>query len=507
MSKPPLATLPEPLRATPDALREDARALRRGAVANVIGYGAALLHPPLLILVVRGYGAESFGLYTAASGLLWVGLRLGLLGLDKGLLWWVARAPSSEAVIRSGLIWVTAASALTAAAFGWLLTPFIAHWARLEGVEAMLRAMSIALLPMCWTELLLCVGLAQRRIGAKVFVRDGLLPLSFVGFALLALSAGFHGPEGLATAFVASQVSSLLGAWLTLRRTLPARLWGRLEPLPIELVRYTRAAFASELLNTLYQRLDVLLMAALTDARTLGIWAAVMQLGNVVRTIRRSFDPIVMATFARIGALPDRQRLVQSFSHATRLIVTTQTPVLLFLMAFAAPLLALFGAGFDAGARAVLVLCVCWLLNGLLGLNGLVLAGFGRSDWILLDVAAANLVLAALLAEWVPRFGLVGAALAVGASYTLQCGLQAWQAYGVAGTWAYDGQVYRAFALSLLAIATLGTAERTLSHLGTPAAAVVAFSISMLTFALGLVWQRRHTTRSSDPAPSSPQLG
>jgi O-antigen/teichoic acid export membrane protein len=508
------------------ALSDDARALRRGAVTNGIGYAVAALQPPLLVLVVRAYGAESFGLYTAVNGLLWIALRVALLGLDKGLLWWVARAGPAQAAsaVRASLRWVLGASTLTALVIAGLLTPALARWADLEGAEPTLRVMSFGLIPMSLTELLLCVGLGQRRVGTKVFVRDGLLPMSFVGAALLGHLAGMRGPEGLGAAFIVSHVMSAIGAVWALRRvlsgvlsgapsdTLPeaarrrTALWPP-EPIPAELARYTRSAFGAELVNSISQRMDVLMVAALTDARTLGIWAAVMQVGNVVRTIRRSFDPIVVTTFAKIGALPERRRLVQGFSHATRLILTAQTPVLLFLVAFAGPILRLFGDGFESGSAALITLSVCWLFNGLVGLNGFVVAGFGRSDWLLLDIVIATLAQAGLAWLWVPPFGLLGAALSVAASQTLVCLLQAWQARCVAGTWAYERRVFRVFGLSVLSIGVLALVSLALSSLEPRPASLAAFSISSVGFALGVLQERRQKARSSEPAESSPQLG
>lgn len=495
------------------ALSDDARALRRGVITNGIGYAAAALQPPLLVLVVRAYGAESFGLYTAVNGVLWIALRAGLLGLDKGMLWWVARAGPEQAAsaVRASVRWVLVASTLAALASAGLVTPALARWGDLESAEPTLRVMSLGLIPMSLTELLLCVGLGQRRVGTKVFVRDGLLPTSFVAAALLGHLAGLRGPDGLAAAFIVSHALSAAAAFWALRDALPgmasrAALWPP-EPIPRELARYTRSAFGAELVNSISQRVDVLMVAALTDARTVGIWAAVMQVGNVVRTIRRSFDPIVVTTFAKIGALPERRRLVHGFSHATRLILTAQTPVLLFLVAFAAPILRLFGDGFESGSVALVTLAVCWLFNGLVGLNGFVVSGFGRSDWLLIDIVIATSLQVALAWLLVPPFGLLGAAVSLAASQTLVCLLQAWQARQVAGTWAYERRVFRVFGLSLVSLGVLGLLSMALSSLDPRSAALAAFSISTAGFVLGLLGERRQKARSSEPVESSPQLG
>lgn len=496
------ASRAEPHRSLDGVLGEDARALRRGVAANLVGYVLAALQPPLFVLVVRAYGAESFGAFSAANALSWLALRLSVLGLDKGLLWWVARADAAgaQSAIRSSIVWVLGASLVTAAGVAGPLAAWLSSWAGLPQAEPMLRLMALGLVPMSLTELLLAIGLGQRRVRSKVFVRDGLLPLSQAGVALCAHAVGLSDTRGLALAFVVSHTSCLVACLLLARQRLVPRRWTWPEPLPAELVRYTRAAFGAELVGSLSLRIDVVVVAALTDPRTLGIWAAVMQVGNLVRSIRRSFDPIVMATFAKIGALPERRRLVRSFSHATSLVLSWQTPVLLFLMAFAEPVLGLFGSGFENGAGAVVLLCLFWFASGLLGLNGFVVAGFGRSDWLLIDVSLATLAQAGALFVLVPRFGLLGAACAVGGSHLLLCGLQAAQARRVAGTWAYDPRVWRALGLGLLAMATLllirgGLGARPVGR------SAAAYAAAMLLFGALFLYQRRAASdRTTDGA-------
>jgi len=72
-------------------LRRDARDLRRGVAINALGYLARVAYPVLLGVAVALYGAAEFGVFTAAQAALLLVLRLALLGLDKGVLWWVPR--------------------------------------------------------------------------------------------------------------------------------------------------------------------------------------------------------------------------------------------------------------------------------------------------------------------------------------------------------------------------------------------------------------------------------
>lgn len=438
------------------AIREDARELTLGAAVNFASYLAKLLQPLLLVFVVRRYGATSFGVYSAANAALFLVLRVALLGFDKAVLWQVGRSPASEG--RKGLLAVFGLVAVTSSALALVVAvtggSWLAEWSGQDKAHAALVFMAAGLLPMALMEVAVAASLGRRRMQAQAIIKEGLVPVSFVVIALAVGAFESRGILGLSIAFVASQVLGLVAALIELGRAVPGR-WTR-DGLQPGVVRYALPMGAAELASSAAQRMDLFFVTAFADPRSVGIYAAAMQLGNAIRAVRRSFDPIVTALFSKIGADLDPARIRATFSHATSLIVTTQTPIYAFLMLFAGQLLGLYGPGFDRGAGAVVVIAGVWMLNGMVGLNGLIVMGLGRSDWILGDVLGTIAIQAACLLVLVPAFGMTGAAVAVGLGYTVQNGVQAWQAHRLTGSRTYDGRVALALAVALVGMLALG---------------------------------------------------
>ena len=97
-------------------------------------------------------------------------------------------------------------------------------------------------------------------------------------------------------------------------------------------------------------------------------------------------------------------------------------------------LLALYGPGFREGATALAILATSHLVNVSCGLVGWILLAGGRARTLLINNAVAapfNIVLGLIL---IPRFGLVGTALAVLGSVVLINGmaiLEVWLGYRV----------------------------------------------------------------------------
>ena len=442
------------------ALHEDTQELRRGVIVNSLGYLVKLAHPLLLVLVVREYGAAAFGVFTAANAALLLALRLCLLGFDKGTLWMVSR--STVATERRGIVgvlWLSLGASslsvilLTSMGLGWA-----ARWAGDPSARLALGIMSLGLVPMALSEVLVAACLGKRRMEAQVYVKEGVVPIGLVLSALI-----FHHVPGnllgLALAFIVSQLGGLAAAAILFGRVFAGSNWGEAErTIPRQVVRYSLPMGLSEVSNSLYQRMDLLFITAISSPSLVGVYAAVTQIGNSVRAIRRSFDPIVLALFSKIGVRPDRSRLTAVFSYATALVVSTQMPVFAFILVFSPWLLGLFGAGFEQGTSAAWALCAFWIVNGAIGLNGAIVSGMGRSDWILFDVLLSVGVQAILLLWWVPRFGLVGAACAVGASYSIQNLVQLFQAKRVNGFLSYDQRVLAALSRAALAFAGMAAA-------------------------------------------------
>ncbi|MBN1773802.1 MAG: oligosaccharide flippase family protein [Deltaproteobacteria bacterium] len=475
---------------SPTEQERDARDLRRGTRINLLGYALRLLYPLLTGVVVVLYGRHEFGLFVTAQAALLVTLRVCLAGLDKAVLWWVPRQPEGEERrgLAGALLWVLCGSTLAAAAVAAFGAPWLAAWSGDPAAAAPLRWMALGLVPMALMELLVHACLGRRRLEAQVFVKEGLGAVALPAAGALLYLAGVR-EGGLAWGFVFANVAALAGAAWLFRRSFPAAApadagWS----VPRPLVRYALPMGLMELLNSALLRLDVLVVAALTDPGTVGVWGVVVQLGNAVRSVRAAFDPLVLAIVSQIHVRPDAARLRAAFSRATALVLATQAPIYAFLIAFVPWLLPLLGEGYDAAATPVLVLCAFWVLHGAFGLHGLIVLGYGRSGLAAANVGATLGAEALLLLLLVPPFGLVGAALAVGLAFTMQNALWTLQSRRLTGDWPYEPAL-RPLLLALAAAAgAMALAWLVAWPAGEATARVGAFGAFLLTAVVG--WLR-----------------
>lgn len=478
-----------------DGAARDARDLGRGLVVNLGGYALRLAVAGLLAATIRLYGAEQFGVFALVQAALYLASRTCSLGLGKGILWWVHQPAArgrayADLCAAATLAWI--AASIVAVVLAVAGGPWIARWAGAEAAEHA-RWMVFGLVPLTLAELVTHAAVARRRLEAQAIVQGGLAPLTLGGGAVVLHLAGCGG-EGLAIAFLLSTLVGLAGAIAVLRRAFPADEARAAAPTlrpPPALLRYAAPIWASEVLGALLLRLDVALLAALAEPRTVGVYAACVHLAGAIRQVRRSFDPMVLAIVTEIGAAGDRPRLRAGLTRASALVLAIQAVVLAFLVAFAAWLLPLLGDGFAGASAALLILAGAYAVDGVLGLHGLVVAGHGRSGLVLVNVAVTIGALVVLMPLLVPALGLVGAALAVGLAHALQNALQVTESRLLTGTFGYTRELRGVVGLAAIGAAIMAAAFFGLQPLGEAAARIGAFVAFALAAGIGGLWLRR----------------
>jgi O-antigen/teichoic acid export membrane protein len=435
----------------------DARDLNRGLAVNLLGYLLKIGQPALLVWVIRSYGAAAWGQYTVSEAILLVVVRIILIGFDKTLLWWAPRMSTDAnafARLRGALYGTVCLAVIGAVTIGTVLAQPLAAWRGNADAASALRWMGWSLVPMTAMEIFISAALGKRRLEPHVLVRDALVPLSFVTLALASYFAGFAG-RGLSFAYLgANTVGALAAGAVFVRLYGVGGLVGRPMLPSAEIVRYALPSWGTELINSVAQRLDVFAVSYFGTPAAAGVYGVVVRVGNAVRSVRRSYDPIVTTLMSDIAVSRDKDRLRRAFSHATVLVMLTQTPIFAGLALFADKLMPLFGAGFSEAVAPVLVICGFWLVNGAFGLNGLIVSGFGRSDLILVDLIISTALQAALLFLWVRDYGPLGAAFAVGIGYVVTNLIQVAQGGWLSGINPYNRNVVVvaiAAVLSLLA--------------------------------------------------------
>jgi O-antigen/teichoic acid export membrane protein len=464
-------------------------AARSGVIQVLTILGQAIL-PLTQVLVARLFGATVFGAYQGSAALAEILTRGGTGGADKAMLRYVAayRAKADESLVQQTLGTGLRQCLLVAGILASLLffaAPIIAGWLNEPALAVSLPAMAPAVL---------CTGLMyvliQASLGARV-TRVNLIVrgLGEPSFLLLAgLTAALFGRE-LGILAIAHSVAA--ACTLGLAILFVGRVFGkgslrhslRAPRLP-GFAGFSLPIGASEMLNSVLQRTDILLLTAFAGAKAAGIYAAAEFLGRAVANIRYAFDSIAASVFSEAWHLNERERLRYNLALMTRWVTSVAAPLAGMAIALRCELLGLYGQTFVAGSTAMVILVVAHLVNASLGLTPWLLMVGGHSRLMLMDnllCAGLNVVLGLLL---IPRLHIVGTALAVLATILTLQALILWQTWRTERIHPFEWRLAKPL---LAAGAMLGLQMLASQHLKGTVRAVTAILGGGVVYAVALV--------------------
>ena len=433
-------------------------------VAMVSG---AALTLGLTVLVSRWLQPAGAGAFFELIALFTIASNTFELGADTGLMRWISRARAVGGLSRVrmlvpiALLPVTVIAAAAAAAM-WLAAPELAR-VFLHGLAPGTGAADIRVIaPMVpLGSLSACIVDGARGFGRTwpYLAIEGLgKPLTRIALVLGALLLGF-GLRGAVFAWGIPVAAGLMTGWiifaavvrsevpLIARVPAPRRrrsqrggilssrrraalgserphngrhrgpLSGRRrQRLGAEFWQFTAPRALQGIFQVTIIWLDILLVGALISRHAAGVYAAVSKLAMVgtfaLEGTRLAISPQISAMLAR----HELHRATALYQDATRWLMLAAWPLYLVFTIFPAVLLGIFGPRYAPGAAALVVLSLAMLINlGTGNVTAVLLMG-GKSSWGAINTGAALTINIGLNLLLLPHLGILGAAIAWGAS-------------------------------------------------------------------------------------------
>lgn len=406
--------------AADDAQRVIVRGAGSNALSFVLRFGARAL---FLWSGARLYGAAGYGVFTLATAVVELAVPLASLGLKRMIFPWLeaeARGPGDEPgsrpaghVVADALLLAMAGSAVLAGAIA-LLALVLPDGA----ISPALRTALLILAPAVAGQVIADVALAAtrwtHRMRYEVAGRGVIEPYVGTAVAVAAWSGGLLS-DGLLIAYWCGSLAVAGYALWAARDALGGlalRTW-RIRPRQLAArVAGLLPASGSDALTSLAQRVDLYLVGLFLGDAAAGIYGVVRQLRTPILQVRQAFDGILTPIIARTLSNAGDVETGAATAAATRLILTLQLAVVLFMAAAGEPLLELFGAKYGSGYASLVALVLAEALNGAFGVSEMIL--YFRRPALALAVNAVLIVVpVVVVAVLAATLGMLAAALGV----------------------------------------------------------------------------------------------
>lgn len=489
------------------------RSLAKGASLNVLGNATkALLGGVLLWLISRGLGAADAGAFIEATGVFLILTSVGLLGVNVGLVRAVSRGMATgqtsdglRRVLPVALVPVVVMSTVLAVAmWAWadVVAEAIGNGDHVADIAAHLRGLAPFLPFSSLAMALLGATRGFEDMAPTVFLDRAMkLAVQCLGVAAVVLL----GWPTLSLAWGLPVVGVSAGAAVWLRRIWRRRLTDSTAATPPaaasddavplgHLIRdfwsFTLPRAASNVFQIVVQWFDVLLVGGLLTTRDAGIYAVSTRLISFGLAAAEALGTVSQPMFGRLHATGERSRLRELFETTTAWQVLISWPQYMFVLLAAPVVLSLFGPAYPDGAAVVVVLAVAAIVANGVGPVDMVLLMAGKSTWTMVNTALALTVNVVLNLVLLPRYGIVGAAIAWGASRVINNALPLWQSWRYLDVHPFGPKWWRAALLSAGTFGGGGLIAFLTTRLDTASEVVTYFVLASGAYVLLVVHDR-----------------
>jgi O-antigen/teichoic acid export membrane protein len=467
--------------------------MARGAGINLFGaFAASLVGFFVTYAITHLVSARAIGLVAIATTLASFALIPALLGLDTGIIRFVARGISrndeqqARASYQVGIAIVAALSTGLTALIWWKAPLMAERFFRKPSATETIRLVSLSLPALALSRATMSAvqGLgvmiysAWLGIWRRLFRFAAVIPLLAVGLGIRGLAIG---------TVVSGWLTCIVSFWFLLRvDPKGARLAPRPRPF-LSLLNFSIPQVFTGLLFFAILWTDTLLLGRLATAREVGVYSVLATLLGPATIISTSVGQMFAPRIAAEDGRGDRVALAEMLKRVTHWNTAISIPFFAILAIVPTGLLGLFGPAYRSGAHALAILAAGQLVNTAAGPVGQMINMSGRQYLTMtnnLVVAALNVVGCLLL---IPRYGMTGAACSTAISLTLVNVAKLVQVKVIFGIYPFQRQTWRLFLVSGVA-AALAAAVALLPHWPNDLIQAFVGATAMLIAYAGLVW-------------------
>ena len=210
--------------------------------------------------------------------------------------------------------------------------------------------------------------------------------------------------------------------WSHLRREglLDRFRWNQLRVPTREVFKFAFPGLTSDLVTVLYQSAAPLVLGMFYPVDAVAFYRVVVPAAVLNSTVMTAFTLLYTPAAARLLAKHDMQGINVLYWRTALWVGVLTFPIFAATFCFSRTVtLFLYGARYESSASVLAILAVGYYVNASLGFNGQTLKVLGKIRYLIVTnvvIAGVNIGLCLLL---IPRYGIVGAALATSATMIL----------------------------------------------------------------------------------------
>jgi O-antigen/teichoic acid export membrane protein len=368
--------------------------------------------------LARLLAAHQFGLYNLALTAAEIATGLSALGLDTALVRYIPVFANRRdeagiwGVLQISLGLTTALSAFLAIGLYALANQIAEQWFHEPQLAPLLRLISLAVPFFSLNDMTAAATRGFKNMHYTVIAQKITHPLIKLSLIVMFVALGLNAmralmASGLTEILVSGMLFYFLNKQFSLKRPVKAaRRDGR------QILKFSLPVYLSSLIFTFGGSIQTLLLGALNSVKSVGIFALAGNVNMIGKMFHESIVTVSMPIISELYSRRERTQLNHFYQTMTKWTFTLNLPMFLIVLLFAGPILSIFGKSFASGTAVLIILAWRSLVDTGTGICGAMLDMTGNTRWKLLNSTITFVLTLGINFLFIPRWGLVGAAMA-----------------------------------------------------------------------------------------------
>ncbi len=394
------------------------------SVAFILKIFSAGLSFGFNVVLARMLGAEGSGVFSLALTITTTASVVSRIGLDNSLLRFIASNASDgnwkavRGVYLKGISIAFVASALVSIIM-FMISPWLAGvvFSKPE-LAVTLQWMCAAIMPMSMLFLYSEMLKGLKRIRDSLLVQGvGVPGISLIIFYFF---SGRWGVNGAALAsIVASLLMACIGYLLWYNATPHIKgIAGDFRTTP--LLKSCIPLWAVAVMNTVMNWSAIFILGIWHSEADVGIFSAASRTAMLVAFILIALNSIAAPKFAALYSAGNMKALEATVRNSAIILTLFASPLLLLFIVFPGHVMGIFGSQFTAGSSVLMIMSIGQFVNVITGSVGFLLMMSGNERLLMNNIAGSAFISLFLAFLLIPRYGMMGAAIATAISIIIR---------------------------------------------------------------------------------------
>ncbi len=401
------------------------RTIARGAAYVLIGMFISKFLTYLYRMITARLGAESYGTLSLGMAVIGVVSFVPLLGLDNGVLRYVAyyrqlkKFKTVNGIIRYCIKISTILSCLLFVVMFFAAEFISVKFFNNNELANLIRIFSISIPFFAFGSIYLAALRAFERIDYWVYAKNFSESVVKILATIILLALGF-GIVGASIAYVLAIIIPFILAYFYIKKILPMTAAVQQASVNKEVSIYSFPLMLNVLFAQVIVWTDVIMLGYYKSASEVGIYNAALPTATLMSIIPGALMSLFIPVMTSIYAANNITEFKKTFSVTTKWILMFNIPIFLMLFLLSKEILKVFfGNEYGIGFTALKILVIGYLIYQIFNPTSEILNVIKKPKLIMLNTfiaAILNIILNALL---IPKYGMVGGAVATSASIAL----------------------------------------------------------------------------------------